>query len=130
MSNKVVTKDTDTFVSGDSYILDMQVWEDQEEFIKKDLTGLKEVVYRIWLVGGSKEPVFETKWKEDHYINIPDLSEGRIYVDLRGDLLEVNQGQFYQRLHIVDESGRKTTILNEYVNIEALPLNNNNNNNI
>ena len=130
MSNKAVVNTIDTFVSGDSYILDMQVWEDQENTIKKDLTGLREVIYRIWLVGDFKEPVFETRWKEDHYINIPDLSEGRIYVDLRGDLLEVNKGQFYQRLHIVDESGRKTTILNEYVNIESLPLNNNNNNNI
>ncbi len=127
MSNKAVIKDTDVFVSGDSYILDMQVWEDEEESIKKDLTGLREVVYRLWLVGNFKDPVFETRWKEEPYINIPDLSKGRIYVDLRGDLLEVNQGQFYQRLHVVDEAGRKTTILNEYVNIESLPINNNNN---
>ena len=114
--------DDPKLVSGDSYILDCQLWEDVENTIPRDLTGVKEVVYTLWSGDDFENALFTSKWKEDFYINIPDLTQGRILVDLRGDLQVVKQGQLYHKLHVIDEAGRKTTVLNEYVNIEILPF--------
>jgi len=108
-------------VCGDSYILEVNVWEDQEQTIPVDLSSIKHAEYNIWTTSDFEDPLLTAIWKESPYLTIPNPLEGKIIVDLRGDKRSVKSGQLFHCLHIIDESGRKTTVLSENINLTILP---------
>ncbi|QFR59155.1 putative distal tail protein [Vibrio phage ICP1] len=110
----------DDYIAGDSYILEVQVFEDEAQTIPQDLTTITNVVYGIWYSNDLVNPIFETELA-DGFITIPDRTNGKILVDLRSDQANIRQGQLFQTVKIVDDSGRITTVLSEYLNIRTLP---------
>ena len=108
-------------VSGDSYFLEIHVWEDDDFSIPQDLSTIVDIEYSLMAANNIKAPIATFKWKESPYI-LTDLPNGKITVDLRGDENIMKEGQLYHKLHIVDDSGRKTTLLNEYISLSILPM--------
>lgn len=110
-------------LSGDSYLLEVCIWEDEDQTIPLDLSSITHAEYNLWHTDTFKTPLLTAKWKESQYITIPYPAEGKIIVNLRGDQNKVKGGQLYHSLFILDESGRRTTVLNEFVNLTATPYN-------
>ena len=80
-----------TVVLGDSYLVLLYMWEDSAQTIPRDLTGLQSARYIVCATSDYSTILFESNWREDQYIVIPDLSKGFIQIDLRTDLLNAGK---------------------------------------
>lgn len=116
--------DNKRYVSGDSYVLEMYIFEDEDKNIPQDLSTINRVIYQI-INRHSDELIFKTEYNIDPEIVIADPTNGKITVDVRSDLNPQPTSQLYHKMEIWDESGRKTTILSENFMVEQYPTINN-----
>ncbi|AUR91472.1 hypothetical protein NVP1161O_030 [Vibrio phage 1.161.O._10N.261.48.C5] len=98
-------------IKGDDYTFICNVLDGG---IPRDLTGIKDICYQVF--ENVKEDVLLHEAKLDSGIIVPDMTNGKIYIHLPRQVSENSEKfQLYHKCRIQDQSGRRTTILSDYI---------------
>ncbi|AUR87529.1 hypothetical protein NVP1101O_118 [Vibrio phage 1.101.O._10N.261.45.C6] len=102
-----------TILKGDDFSIVLKV---VDETSPRDITGFTDITYFISSVHDQ-----DLKYHESSYgngVDVIDATNGEIYVDLPESVTtSLPIGQVFHKCVLVDQSGRKTTLLGDYMNI-------------